>query len=1062
MRTSFICLLFAFLLPFAAHSQICEGMEFPIYAGSYDDDFSYSDTQNTADFSDTYGRYPSEIFYQIFIDRPMRITVTHCGSEVEDTYLYLFEGNYNDTLMTVANNSLGSTPYCQNPNPLQAGLQIDLTEPGYYYITSEGYSEDGVICTNITGECIEFDYPTLPPLPISSSNAPVGALGGNLSVSPLGAAVYSIPIETPPGVNGLTPSVAITYNSQSGNGIAGWGCNLSGFSVITRGPKTVYYDGTAKGITYGPTDAFYLDGQRLILVNGTAGVNGAEYQLESDRYTRVIFKWEQGVQFFEVRSPNGLKTRYTNSAIGIASYETIYSWYIDRVEDLFGNYMTYNYDAGDNGIYRYPTTITYGDNQNTSTGLQNSINFTYSTRQDQQPIILYGVKENINKRLSSIIVKTGTTVLRTYNLQYDTTSDGTASKFSRLTGVTMSSQNKTLEPIQLTWSYLPSFTQTHTVRQMELPDYNNAYSPSTDEEITLNDQEYIAFDSNGDGITDIIALSSIKYYGNETPYTKASTYRSHNLSAGVTQYSPVSSHQFVGDYTSLKDFYWYDIGSFSGDIDGNGELELIYPIYNYTNGYEPTHVDFWYYGSTQASPTYIIQDDLEIPLFGTAGFNNGESKIPLFGTSDFDNDGKDELIVIEKGGLFTSNNTYQGAIAIYNGETAPITHSLSFTLAAKPERLFISDFNGDGLQDLLIFYDGGYSIFKNLGGGWDTPIFSSTPTVAPTYLGNVFKITPGDFNGDGYMDFLMNETNDTNWYIALNNGNYLFTKTLACTLNVYNQDFTGKDDYHFNCLVYDFDVDGKSDVVITKATYTRQMDFVDIWGEFSKTYTYWMRSNGSTLTMVKSATSNREDDALNSRNLLGDFDGDGQIELMNYGYDCYNGVNADADPVWRLYKNPLYNQAKGKITYITGDYGATTNLFYSPLASNRSVYEKTPDNSENTYPVAKYTPPLHVVSRVYANNGAASNSTHTQFINTNTTYRYRDLMVHKQGKGILGFSAVKATNTILGTITETGVSAWDNTFHIPSATYQRDTVGTATAQTITSIAIISRGNKKYQ
>ena len=74
----------------------------------------------------------------------------------------------------------------------------------------------------------------------------VGAIPGSFNVSPSGAATYTIPIECPPGINGMTPQVALTYNSQAGNGIAGWGWNIAGTSAITRVPKNQYFDGIAK------------------------------------------------------------------------------------------------------------------------------------------------------------------------------------------------------------------------------------------------------------------------------------------------------------------------------------------------------------------------------------------------------------------------------------------------------------------------------------------------------------------------------------------------------------------------------------------------------------------------------------------------------------------------------------------------------------------------------------------------------------------------------------------------------------------------------------------------
>ncbi len=83
-------------------------------------------------------------------------------------------------------------------------------------------------------------------------------------------------------------------------------------------------------------------------------------------------------------------------------------------------------------------------------------------------------------------------------------------------------------------------------------------------------------------------------------------------------------------------------------------------------------------------------------------------------------------------------------------------------------------------------------------------------------------IRSGDFNGDGLMDLLMNATGDSKWYFALNNGDGTFTKSQACILDIYDEDFTEKDDNKFDCYVYDFDFDGKSDVVITKAMHKKR------------------------------------------------------------------------------------------------------------------------------------------------------------------------------------------------------------------------------------------------
>lgn len=71
--------------------------------------------------------------------------------------------------------------------------------------------------------------------------ADVGKTTLNLDISQGGAAVATLPIILPPGVNGFTPEISLQYNSQSGNGIAGYGWNLGGTSSITRIPATKFH-----------------------------------------------------------------------------------------------------------------------------------------------------------------------------------------------------------------------------------------------------------------------------------------------------------------------------------------------------------------------------------------------------------------------------------------------------------------------------------------------------------------------------------------------------------------------------------------------------------------------------------------------------------------------------------------------------------------------------------------------------------------------------------------------------------------------------------------------------
>lgn len=107
-------------------------------------------------------------------------------------------------------------------------------------------------------------------VPTYAQNESVGTPKGNFTVSPTGAAVYSIKIDTPQGIGGLQPKIEICYNSQSMEGIVGVGCNILGISCISHAPKDIFHDNAARGVSYDANDALYLDGKRLLLTSGTA------------------------------------------------------------------------------------------------------------------------------------------------------------------------------------------------------------------------------------------------------------------------------------------------------------------------------------------------------------------------------------------------------------------------------------------------------------------------------------------------------------------------------------------------------------------------------------------------------------------------------------------------------------------------------------------------------------------------------------------------------------------------------------------------------------------------
>lgn len=131
----------------------------------------------------------------------------------------------------------------------------------------------------------------------------VGTLNGQLSVAGNGAAVYTLPIDLPAGRGGMTPQLALQYNSSSESGILGKGWGLAGWSYIARVNETMYYDNVVGALDF-VDDGFTLEGSRLILTSQSNN----EYRTEVDANARITFignKNIKGAGHWKVVTPDG-------------------------------------------------------------------------------------------------------------------------------------------------------------------------------------------------------------------------------------------------------------------------------------------------------------------------------------------------------------------------------------------------------------------------------------------------------------------------------------------------------------------------------------------------------------------------------------------------------------------------------------------------------------------------------------------------------------------------------------------------------------------------------------
>jgi RHS repeat-associated protein len=317
----------------------------------------------------------------------------------------------------------------------------------------------------------KFNIDAVPPKdPTPTGEPPVGAafdgaLTGNLSVSPSGAATYTVPIAIPPGVAGMAPNLNLVYNSQGGDGIAGQGWELGGLSLIHRCPKTKAVDGVERPVLMDDlgstdpdeTDGLCIDGMHLFEDPAGSG----KYRSEKATFGTIEHLSDNS---FKVVTKTG-ETRYygfdpssrVSIEVGEARVEQTAMWGLDRVIDVWGNDYDIVYNNGDRHAFptdgfrvtamHYTGHVSGGNPEARDVAPPNTITFGYApnNRPDVRSIRFGKLRIPKNARLTSIATPRGT-----YALTYRPDTDPLLPTL--LDKIDYSAGGKTLKPLQFGWN----------------------------------------------------------------------------------------------------------------------------------------------------------------------------------------------------------------------------------------------------------------------------------------------------------------------------------------------------------------------------------------------------------------------------------------------------------------------------------------------------------------------------------------------------------------------------------------------------------------------------------
>jgi RHS repeat-associated protein len=798
---------------------------------------------------------------------------------------------------------------------------------------------------------------------------PVGFINATQNVNTNGSANYEIPIIIPPGTNNFTPKISISYNSQGGNGVVGFGWDINGLGAITRTNKNFYNDGKVNSINISATDDYLLDGNRLVLQSGTQGLVGSKYKCENEIYSEaeIINDCANGPWVWRVTTKEGIKIEYGSTDItNGASVNNVGNWLywrIYKVTDLNGNYYTYTYDNTDNDSKIKEINFT----GNLLTGLlpYNKIFFEYSIRQDENFDFEVGLQGNKKYILDKIIV-TGENnqSFKTYSFK-----KSTDDMYSYLSEVTESGTDGT----QLNSTIF------------KYGDKPIDYTLSMESFLTSCQCERYTGDFDGDGYTDILAggttlVSNFNRQINDFKIFKRSASNPNFVQSTPTY--PLYGNFAVNEYPQVN----YGLTSQDYNGDGRDDILLTDIAVNNINGY-PTLTSVTIYEPNNDATSFS-----SVPYYNPYGNSTSLNYSGPFTfislnynyiiSGDFNGDGKSDFITFLANDGFDdlSNATkiYPRQYKSFYNKTklyADQNLNISNQYAIDPNKDALEfmeegtnypvDFNGDGKTDIMTVKWNGCKIYElvETPGGISPYKFNLLHSSGyPTLSHNIF---PGDFNGDGKTDLftIVNGIKEISYSTGTNFHTLPFIMNTGLTLSnptVYSDD---------KINIADFNGDGKSDICHS-GNYAGQAQ-INVYYSKGSSFFYQQYAPNINIGLYQP--------------IIVDFNGDGRSELMN--------VNNYFSPFDVIAIKP--NGTERMLHKITNGLNATLEFNYKNLTTEAPFYIKG-NGGNSTCPLNTIQKPQYCVSKSSIPNGIGGSLV--------TNYKYEEFRNHRAGRGPLGFT----------------------------------------------------------
>ncbi|WP_445765912.1 toxin TcdB middle/N-terminal domain-containing protein [Rheinheimera sp.] len=445
-------------------------------------------------------------------------------------------------------------------------------------------------------------------------------------------------------------------------------------------------------------------------------------------------------------------------------------------------------------------------------------------------------------------------------------------------------------------------------------------------------------------------------------------------------------------------------------------------------------------GTITTSYAYTLQDTYKLAY----GYNSGAT------VADVDGDGLEDIVFIKDSkfqvyrnlgtdaegnhrglahlsdfGNFSSASTFNGFVSDYRTASADMKSASMF------------DVNGDGKTDIILkVTEGSCSValvtsrnecVNDVRGTWTVEtvykLFTSNGNrySEAQSFGEIRNIRAGDFNGDGYTDIIYRNKYSNYLTYRLSNG-----KNFGAAV----QSYSSVDDSKIDLTQFvDVTGDGRTDFLIPDTTSRWQL-------------------------LISKAATSPSQVAFEHRGTLSfdtgavvrftDINADGKLDMLTSNSNNY----------WKIYTSQRPYIKDHVVKGITNGWGVKTSINYQSMVDTAVYINRDSNNNLGS----DYFSPL---SGMYVVSDVSTDSSDNKTVRVD--YQYGGLLLHKKGRGMLGFELLQTRDKQTGVLTRTLYhQLWPFT-GIPKHTTQwlGDTLLSSAENTVAYIDIAANRTESY-